>query len=216
LTWISPSKKLKNIGTMQILTAPMAAAKSHFLRCLLPIQLRGRCTVRLLLSHTKDGTQTINAAALCRMAFTKIEDKRTTMKINTKNKLLQRRRAQQLGSLLSVAAISISTAAAENTAPPASDDQAGLPSVTVTATRREASLRSVPVAVSVLNGDLLEQANRNSIDSIAAELPSVNFQQGGNKDSTIFVRGIGTISTSPSVEPTVSTVVDGVVFARPG
>ncbi|MBY0570785.1 MAG: TonB-dependent receptor plug domain-containing protein, partial [Burkholderiaceae bacterium] len=139
------------------------------------------------------------------------------MKINTKNKLLQRRRAQQLGSLLSVAAISISTAAAENAAPPASDDQAGLPSVTVTATRREASLRSVPVAVSVLNGDLLEQANRNSIDSIAAELPSVNFrQQGGNKDSTIFVRGIGTISTSPGVEPTVSTVVDGVVFARPG
>ncbi|MBR7793848.1 TonB-dependent receptor [Undibacterium sp. FT147W] len=139
------------------------------------------------------------------------------MKINTKNKLLQRRRAQQLGSLLSVAAISISTAAAENAAPPASDDQAGLPSVTVTATRREASLRSVPIAVSVLNGDLLEQANRNSIDSIAAELPSVNFrQQGGNKDSTIFVRGIGTISTSPGVEPTVSTVVDGVVFARPG
>jgi hypothetical protein len=68
-------KETKNgIGTMQILTAPMAAAKSHFLRCLLPIQLRGRCTVRLLLSHTKRmSTQTINAAALCRMAFTKIE-----------------------------------------------------------------------------------------------------------------------------------------------
>ncbi|HEX7984026.1 MAG TPA: Plug domain-containing protein, partial [Duganella sp.] len=96
-------------------------------------------------------------------------------------------------------------------------DGAAVPSVTVSATRRSASLQSVPVAVSVLNGDDLAQANRTSIDTIVQEVPSVTFrQQGGNKDSTIFVRGIGTISTSPGVEPTVSTVIDGVVYARPG
>ena len=96
-------------------------------------------------------------------------------------------------------------------------DSAAVPSVTVSATRRNASLQSVPVAVSVLNGDDLAQANRTSIDTIVQEVPSVTFrQQGGNKDSTIFVRGIGTISTSPGVEPTVSTVIDGVVYARPG
>ena len=89
--------------------------------------------------------------------------------------------------------------------------------VTVTATRRSATLQSVPIAVSVLDGEELERSNRNSIDSIVAELPSVTFRQsGGNKDTTIFVRGIGTISTSPGVEPTVSTVIDGVVYARPG
>jgi iron complex outermembrane receptor protein len=92
-----------------------------------------------------------------------------------------------------------------------------IPTVTVSATRRNASLQSVPVAVSVLDGEQLTQANRNSIDTIVQEVPSVTFrQQGGNKDSTIFVRGIGTISTSPGVEPTVSTVIDGVVYARPG
>lgn len=144
------------------------------------------------------------------------------MKVNTKNKFSQQRRYQQWGSVLAGAAISMGAVsgvavAEESSIRPAADEQATLPSVTVTATRREASLRSVPIAISVLNGDLLEQANRNSIDSIVAELPSVNFrQQGGNKDSTIFVRGIGTISTSPGVEPTVSTVVDGVVFSRPG
>jgi iron complex outermembrane recepter protein len=37
-----------------------------------------------------------------------------------------------------------------------------------------------------------------------------------NKDSALFIRGVGTISTSPGVEPTVSTVLDGVVTARPG
>ena len=94
---------------------------------------------------------------------------------------------------------------------------ASIPSVTVSATRRSASLQSVPVAVSVIDGEQLAQANRNSIDTIIQEVPSATFrQQGGNKDSTIFVRGIGTISTSPGVEPTVSTVVDGVVYARPG
>ncbi|MFZ6772590.1 TonB-dependent receptor [Undibacterium sp. SXout7W] len=140
------------------------------------------------------------------------------MKKNRHIKSVQRRKFQQLGFVLGTAAFSVSAIAAEelkevrNTG-----DNASLPSVTVTATRREASLRSVPVAVSVISGDELEQSNRNSIDAIAAELPSVNFrQQGGNKDSTIFVRGIGTISTSPGVEPTVSTVVDGVVYARPG
>lgn len=92
-----------------------------------------------------------------------------------------------------------------------------VPTVTISATRRDASLQSVPVAVTVLDGDALVQANRTSIETIVQEVPSATFrQQGGNKDSTIFIRGIGTISTSPGVEPTVSTVVDGVVFARPG
>ena len=92
-----------------------------------------------------------------------------------------------------------------------------IPSVTVTATRRSASLQSVPIAVSVVDGEQLERANRTAIDTVVQEIPSATFrQQGGNKDSTLFVRGIGTISTSPGVEPTVSTVVDGVVYARPG
>ncbi|WP_338770160.1 TonB-dependent receptor [Massilia sp. METH4] len=95
--------------------------------------------------------------------------------------------------------------------------EAVVASVTVTATRRSASLQSVPLAVSVVSGEQLELANRTSIDTVVQEIPSAAFrQQGGNKDSTLFVRGIGTISTSPGVEPTVSTVVDGVVYARPG
>jgi iron complex outermembrane receptor protein len=123
---------------------------------------------------------------------------------------------------LTIGALLVNTAyaaAAEADAAPIADrtDSASVPSVTVSATRRDASLQSVPVAVSVLDGDALTQANRTSIDTIVQEVPSVTFrQQGGNKDTTIFVRGIGTISTSPGVEPTVSTVIDGVVYARPG
>lgn len=123
---------------------------------------------------------------------------------------------------LTIGALLVATAyaGAEETDPTplkGRDDGASVPSVTVSATRRNASLQSVPVAVTVLDGDALNNANRTSIDTIVQEVPSVTFrQQGGNKDSTIFVRGIGTISTSPGVEPTVSTVIDGVVYARPG
>lgn len=123
---------------------------------------------------------------------------------------------------LTIGALLVATAyaGAEETDPTplkGRDDSASVPSVTVNATRRNASLQSVPVAVSVLDGDALNNANRTSIDTIVQEVPSVTFrQQGGNKDSTVFVRGIGTISTSPGVEPTVSTVIDGVVYARPG
>ncbi|MRW93769.1 TonB-dependent receptor [Duganella sp. FT80W] len=126
-----------------------------------------------------------------------------------------------LGALTIGALLVASAYAGAEEADPApivkADDNGAVPSVTVSATRRNASLQSVPVAVSVLDGDALVNANRTSIDSIVQEVPSVTFRQaGGNKDSTIFVRGIGTISTSPGVEPTVSTVVDGVVYARPG
>lgn len=51
--------------------------------------------------------------------------------------------------------------------------------VTVTATRREASLQSVPIAVSVLDGRKLEQSNLNSIQTIANEVPSLTFRQQG-------------------------------------
>ncbi|MBB3104933.1 TonB-dependent receptor, partial [Azomonas macrocytogenes] len=89
--------------------------------------------------------------------------------------------------------------------------------VTVTATRREESLQQVPVAVSVIDGEQLERDNRNNVSSIVQQVPSLNFRTGAsNKDTTLFIRGVGTISTSPGIEPTVATVIDGVVFGRAG
>lgn len=92
-----------------------------------------------------------------------------------------------------------------------------LGAVTVTATRREATLQEVPVAVSVIDGEQLERDNRNNVASIVQQVPTLNYRAGAsNKDTSLFIRGVGTISTSPGVEPTVATVVDGVVFGRPG
>jgi len=120
-----------------------------------------------------------------------------------------------LATAMLLAAIGQSAQAADN------DQQnpqaTALSAVTVTATRREASLQEVPVAVSVVQGEQLERDNRNSVASIVQQVPTLNYRAGAsNKDTSLFIRGVGTISTSPGVEPTVATVVDGVVFGRPG
>lgn len=118
---------------------------------------------------------------------------------------------------VAVAALVALSAQAQQAAPGKTDADDTLQQVTVTATRRAEPLQKVPVAVSVVGGDDMERSNRNTLGAIASTVPSVNFRtNASNKDTTLFVRGVGTISTSPGVEPTVSTVVDGVVMARPG
>ena len=96
-------------------------------------------------------------------------------------------------------------------------DSGKLETVTITATKRLQPLQATPIAVSVIGGSALEESNLNNLEAISAQVPTVNFRtNASNKDSSLFIRGVGTISTSPGVEPTVSTVLDGVVTARPG
>jgi iron complex outermembrane recepter protein len=96
-------------------------------------------------------------------------------------------------------------------------DDGKLEVVTVTATKRIQPLQSTPIAITAISGAALEEANLNNLEAIATQVPTVNFRtNASNKDSALFIRGVGTISTSPGVEPTVSTVLDGVVTARPG
>ncbi len=89
--------------------------------------------------------------------------------------------------------------------------------IVVTARFRNESLQNVPIAVSVVSGATAASRNLNNIQDIAATVPTLDFRNGAsNKDRNIFIRGVGTITTSPGVESSVSTVVDGVVLVRPG
>jgi iron complex outermembrane receptor protein len=101
--------------------------------------------------------------------------------------------------------------------PPPADTGVTIGEITVTARHRDESLQKVPIAVSVVGGLDAASKNLNDIQDISSIVPSVDFRtSASNKDRTIFVRGVGTISTSPGVEPSVSTVVDGVVMSRAG
>ncbi len=96
-------------------------------------------------------------------------------------------------------------------------DSGKLETVVITATKRIQPLQATPMAISVIGGAALEESNLNNLGAIQAQIPAVTFRSNASsKDTSLFVRGVGTISTSPGVEPTVSTVIDGVVTGRPG
>lgn len=89
--------------------------------------------------------------------------------------------------------------------------------IEVTAQKRVEKLLDVPVAVTVLQKEQLTMTFANNIESIQAYLPSVSYRKGNTtRNSTLTIRGIGTISFSIAAEPSVSTVVDGVVLGRSG
>lgn len=97
------------------------------------------------------------------------------------------------------------------------DESEGFEKITVTAQKRVENLNEVPVAVSVLREDQINSAFSANIEGLQALVPSVSFRKGNTtRNSAITIRGVGTISFSVAAEPSVSTVVDGVVLGRSG
>ena len=118
----------------------------------------------------------------------------------------------------SVAVLALGAFATPAMAQDSGDADAPAPGeIVVTAQKRSESLQSVPVAVSVVSGEDLADAARPSIESAVQLVPSLNFLKSGTTlNQTIFLRGVGTATFSIAGEPSVSTVVDGVVYSRSG
>ncbi|MFQ3190773.1 MAG: iron complex outermembrane receptor protein, partial [Paraglaciecola sp.] len=97
------------------------------------------------------------------------------------------------------------------------EEKQGFETITVTAQKRVENLNEVPIAVSVLREDQINSAFSANIEGLQALVPSVSFRKGNTtRNSAITIRGVGTISFSVAAEPSVSTVVDGVVLGRSG
>ena len=87
--------------------------------------------------------------------------------------------------------------------------------IIVTAQKRSERLQNVPLAVTVVSGDAISSQGRTSLEGAQYLVPSLNFVKAGTAlNQALFLRGIGTTSFSIAVEPTVSTVLDGVVLSR--
>ena len=89
--------------------------------------------------------------------------------------------------------------------------------IVVTAQKVEENVQDVPIAITALSGDALTAAGTTSLENLSQLVPSVTFRKGTtNANSAVVLRGVGTISFSIAAEPSVSTVVDGVVLSRSG
>jgi len=114
---------------------------------------------------------------------------------------------------LKTLALSASALAFAYTAPA----MAQVEEIVVTAQKVKENVQDVPIAVSVLTTDRLDQTGTTSLETLNRIVPSVTFRRGTTSaNSAILMRGVGTISFSIAAEPSVSTVLDGIVLSRPG
>ena len=97
----------------------------------------------------------------------------------------------------------------------AAEDDVSPGEIVVTAQKRSERLQDVPVAVSVLSGEALASSAKPNLEGATQLVPSLNFVKAGTSlNQTLFLRGLGTTTLSIAVEPSVSTVLDGVVLSR--
>ena len=88
-----------------------------------------------------------------------------------------------------------------------------LEEVTVTATRRPERLQDVPIAVTALTKDVLEQNNVRELGDLVNLSPALQITYGSQPGNfAIAIRGIGTFSNGIAVESDAAVVVDDVPF----
>ena len=109
--------------------------------------------------------------------------------------------------------------AEEEAAPAAQDDgpaaDAESTEIVVTATKREQSLRDVPVAVSVAGAEAIERAAVRDLKDLQSIVPTLRVTQLQSAAQTNFIiRGFGNGANNAGIEPSVGVFVDGVYRSR--
>ena len=89
--------------------------------------------------------------------------------------------------------------------------------IVVSARRREESLQDVPIAVTAVSGDTLEQVGAQDITYLAQSLPNTTLEvsRGTNTTLTAFIRGVGQQDPVAGFEAGVGIYIDDVYLNRP-
>jgi outer membrane receptor protein involved in Fe transport len=90
--------------------------------------------------------------------------------------------------------------------------------IVVTATGRTAALQDVPIAVTALSAQAIENAGITDLRQIEHLAPSYHFQTGQSNaaGTTAYVRGLGTAGDNPGFESSVGFFIDGIYRNRSG
>jgi outer membrane receptor protein involved in Fe transport len=110
------------------------------------------------------------------------------------------------------------------TASPAFSQQSATTDVTrtieniiVTAQKREQSLQDVPIVVTAVSGQLLQDSGVKDIKDLTLLTPGLLVTSTSNESvTTARIRGIGTVGDNPGLESSVGVVIDGVYRPRNG
>ncbi len=101
--------------------------------------------------------------------------------------------------------------------PQAEEETAGQGDIIVTATRRSEALSEVPLAVSAVNAESLQNSGANDIRQLNQLAPSLLVSSTGSEaNGSARIRGIGTVGDNPGLESSVAVFIDGVYRSRTG
>lgn len=92
-----------------------------------------------------------------------------------------------------------------------------LEEVVVTSRRREETVQTVPIPITVVGGDMIENAGAFNVNLLKELIPSVQLYSSNPRNTGINIRGIGSPFglTNDGLDPGVGFYVDGVYYARP-
>ncbi|MDB5431764.1 MAG: TonB-dependent receptor [Caulobacter sp.] len=115
-------------------------------------------------------------------------------------------------SFASMAYAADANADADTSAAPTSVDE-----IVITATKREQSLQDVPIVVTAVSGQLMQDAGVHDIKDLTILTPGLTVTSTSNETiTTARIRGVGTVGDNPGLESSVGVVVDGVYRPRNG
>jgi iron complex outermembrane receptor protein len=100
----------------------------------------------------------------------------------------------------------------------AQDDEAtNVDEIIVTAQKREQSLQDVPIVVTAVSGQLMQDAGVKDIKDLQLLTPGLLVTSTtGENVTTARIRGVGTVGDNPGLESSVGVVIDGVYRPRNG
>ena len=92
-----------------------------------------------------------------------------------------------------------------------------LSEVVITARRRKEVAQKVPIAISVLSGEAVDQSGAFNVNRLKELIPSVQLYSSNPRNTGINIRGLGSPFglTNDGLDPGVGFYVDGVYYARP-
>jgi len=100
---------------------------------------------------------------------------------------------------------------------PATEPSTQVQEVVVTAQYREERLQDIPIAITAITAQQIEQQGAQKLSDVLTTAPSVAFRQQSaafGNSVTAFIRGFGQADFDPAFEPGVGLYVDDVYYPR--
>jgi iron complex outermembrane receptor protein len=120
-------------------------------------------------------------------------------------------------TVLATPAFAQDTTATTGTPAAPTEDTTNQPDIVITAQGRRQILQDVPLAVTAVGGEQLQNSGANDIRQLNQLAPSLLVSSTGTEaNGSARIRGIGTVGDNPGLESSVAVFIDGVYRSRSG